>query len=148
MSDATGEVEVTTAVEVPTEETPETIVESSPTVIVESAPAEGTVTEAELERAVETAVEQTAIEIALAGALDQLADHGARLDRLEAGEQYTAQAVAEVAQTQDEMGAALTEEVQESLGEGPDTDGDGRPDDPPQTARKHWLFRPMSEWRS
>lgn len=144
--DVTTEVEV--SVETPSEDVPETVVESSPTVIVESAPAEGTVTESELERAVEEAREQTALELAVAGLIESQESIVARLDAIESREQITETVVMDVAEQQDAMADALTEEVQESVGAGEDLDGDGEPDEPPTTARKHWLFRSLSEWRN
>lgn len=147
MSDSTGEVEVTVEVEPPEETAPETVVESSPTVIVETGSDDGTVTEAELDRAVEEAREQTALEIAVAGLIDSQEAIVARLDALDAVTSSEAQVLTDVIDTQQDMADALTEEVQESVGEGEDLDGDGIPDEAPQTARRHWLFRSLSEWR-
>lgn len=147
MSDNTGEVEVTVEVEPQDDAAPETVVESSPTVIVESGGDEGTVTEDELNRAVEEAREQTALEIAVAGLIEGQDVILSRLTALEGSQEVVTDVVMDVAEEQAVMADALTEEVQESVGAGEDLDGDGEPDVAPQTARRHWLFRSLDEWR-
>jgi hypothetical protein len=121
------------------EEAPEAVAEASPTIIVETADTSGS--EAEVERAVETAVAVNELQHAVADIAEQQAVTAA----VAADAQFTAEAA--IQQT-NEVVEEMVLPVAEAVAEDAEETFDLEPDTPPESAGRHWVFRSLDEWRA
>lgn len=101
----------------------------------------------EMDRALDVESRLTALEISSAATGEVLESLTQRVASLEATESVLAEAVEDIADNQADMAEVVTETAADTVDEAPDRDGDGKPDEVPDTARTHWLTRPWSEWR-
>lgn len=132
------------------EEGPEVEVEASPVIVVEDAPeAPAAETPAEVDRAIDTAERLVALEMAVASLVEDVAALQSAAAVQEVVEEAQGEVIADLSEEVATQGEVLAETAADTMGdEAPDLDGDGKPDEPPMTARKHWVFRSMSDWRN
>lgn len=109
-------------------EAPDAVVDASPTIIVETAPVEETVSDAEIDRAVNTAERLTALEGVVGGLVTAVADLS-----------YTAESAQQTAETAVDIAVETVQEVQEVAEE--------VEDEAPSDAGKHWWFESRQERR-
>lgn len=129
----------TVIVDTSTVEAPEAVVEASPTIIVEAA-SDDSGSEAEIERAVETAVAITELQ----AAVTEVAEAVTQTAEVAAEAQYTAEAAI---QQQNEIAEEVIEPMADAVSETVEEDLDLEPDDAPETAGRHWFFRSWNEWK-
>lgn len=103
-------------------EAPDAVVEANPTIVVETAPEEESVSDSEIDRAVQTAERLTALEGVVGGLVNEVAEL-----RVQA---TVAEEVSEVAITTAVETAAEVEEVAEEV----------EADEPPSDSGPHWFF--------
>lgn len=131
-----------TAVEVDASETvvesPDAVVEASPTIVVESGEGDADV-DAKIDRAVEMERRVAAIETNVALVVEQLAELGARTAEQEMRQDIVEEVVAQEAEQQDAVEDAVAEDIEEELG--PEADEE------PESAKRHFFFRSLKEWR-
>jgi hypothetical protein len=102
-------------------EAPDAVVEASPTIIVETPPVEETVSDSEIDRAVETAERLTALEGVAGGLVNQVAELAYTVPQAQA----SADAAVDIAVEAVEEAQEVTEEVE---------------DEAPSDTGPHWWF--------
>lgn len=103
-------------------EAPDAVVEASPTIVVETAPVEETVSDSEIDRAVNTAERLTALEGIVGGLVTQVGE----LSYAAQSAQQTAEVAIDVAVEAVETQEEVAEELEE--------------DEDPSSAGPHWWF--------
>lgn len=132
------ETVVVDASETVVDEAPEATAEANPTIIVESS--DDGASEAEIERAVDTAVAITQLQ----SAVEDIAEAQAQTVAVAADAQFTAEVA--IQQT-NELESAVVEPMADAVAETVEEDLDLEPDDAPETAGRHWFFRSWNEWK-
>lgn len=119
-------------------EAPEAVAEANPTIIIES-PSDDAAPEAELERAVETAISLERLATDISDLYTRLASVEQTAEEARQAGSLAAEAVGDVAAVQEVIGDAVAESVEEEL--------DIEPDEAPSTAGRHFMFKSWKEWR-
>lgn len=110
-------------------EAPDAVVDASPTIIVETAPVEETVSDSEIDRAVNTAERLTALEGIVGGLVTAVAELS-----------YTAESAQQTAETAVDIAVETVQEVQEVAEEVEE-------DEAPSDAGPHWFFESREQRR-
>jgi len=125
-------------------EAPDAVVEASPTIIVESGSGEdSSSTEAEIERAVDTAVAINDLQAQMGAVVQSIAELSERVSTLGFQQEMTEEVVTAVVEQAEVVEEAVAETVAEDL----DLDVDNDPDTPPSTSGRHWFFKSWKELR-
>lgn len=117
-------------------------VEVNPVVVVEDSGDDST-TDAEIDRAVDTAERLVNLENQVGAMVTTLGDVASRVDYLTMREEQLTASQVQTAETVEAVGGAVAEGIEEDL----DLDADDDPDTPPETAKRHAWFRTYKEWR-
>lgn len=124
-------------------EAPDAVVEASPTIIVESGDGDDGASDAEIDRAVDTAERLTALEGQMGAMVNQLAEVSSAVEGLNFRQEITDEVIANEAQNLEAVEDAVAETIAEDL----DLDTDNNPDTPPSSAKRHWFFQSWKELR-
>lgn len=142
-ADTTEEVVVVAEEEADTDvDNSEVNVAVNPVVVVEDG-GDDSATDAEIDRAVDTAERLTNLENQVGAMVTTLGDVASRVDYLTMREEQMTERQIQTAETVEAVGGAVAEGIEEDL----DLDADNDPDTPPETAKRHAWFRTYKEWR-
>lgn len=117
-------------------------VEVNPVVVVEDA-GDDSASDAEIDRAVDTAERLVNLENQVGAMVTTLGEVASRVDILTMREEQLSERQVQTAETVEAVGDAVAEGIEEEL----DLDADDDPDTPPETAKRHAWFRTWKEWR-
>lgn len=122
---------------------PDAVVDASPTIIVDAGGDDDGASDAEIDRAVETAERLLGLETQMGAVVEQLADIANRVETLNFRQDVAEDIIETQAAEQDAVEDALAETIEEDL----ELDADGDPDTPPSSAKRHWFFQSWKELR-
>lgn len=125
-------------------EAPDAVVDASPTIIVETGDGDDGASDAEIDRAVETAERLTALEGVVGTLVNEVSEVRAQANQAVAVAEIAIEETADMAEAVEPMAEAVAETVAEDL----DLDTDDNPDTPPSTSGRHWFFRTWKEWKN